>query len=451
MTSHLFTKPERMSIFTRQLLARMQGQLCGIDNEIGFMLRSSQDPKVIVTGAELTGVHHLLKVPHPGKGAYHLGGCGIKLNEAVIRTLGETVERYSQLLSEIAGISEYQFASYAEMRERREHVINLDKISYFKKNQYDKKAFPFDPITPDKLLTWVKLSSLLHKKYLWVPAQLVLVGYKIKRLQGEPWIASAVTTGTAAHTDKNQALINAIMELIQIDSAMGHWYSLQIAPKIIFDERTKSIESLLNKYNPEKQHQFSFHWLKNADMPGFSIACFYRGAENTIPRVTIGLGASIELNDAMYKAYLEAIGIIGLSRMLILDKKLSNENISHATTENFFDLDSNVAYYAAGNGYDFIENKFPETTEIIASQLPPDLHSEGEETLKILVRAFRDTNKELYFYDLTGVEAEDLNFVVPRVWSPDLLSLCFPSTPFMNHSRFTNYQGIQHDHPHPYP
>ncbi len=450
MTISIQSPFDALSYTSKKLLSHMQGSLCGMDQEIGFMLHSSCDANIVVTGAEMAGVHTLLNLPHPGLGAYHLGGCGIRFNEAIIRTLGETVERYSQVISEAAGFNDSKFASYQEMISITDKLISLDNINYFLSQQYYQQNFPYDVLTTDLPVTWVKLDSLLSRDYCWVPAQLVFVGYKIKRKQQEPWIAAAVTTGTAAHIDTNQALINAIMELIQVDSAMGHWYSAQSAVKIMFDARTASLQSLMSKYNAKNNNAYSFYWLKNPDMPGFSIACVYRGHEGSLPNIVVGLGASLQLVDAMYKAFLEAVGIIGLARMMIFDRRyhMHEKPINPRT---IYDLDTNVAYYALGNKSELMQQKFPENQVIYASELPTDYLLSTEDSIQLLLKSFSESYKQLLFYDLTGVEARSLGFVVPRVWSPDLLPLCLPSAPFLNHSRFIAYGGAHHENPHPYP
>lgn len=444
----------QLTPITKTLLDRMLSPLCGMDHEIGFLLHSSRDANIVVTGAEMAGVHTLLNTPHPGRGAYHLGGCGAKVNEALIRTLGETVERYSQMTSEISGLSEYCFASHQHMSTMDDKVISLDQLNYFITQQYYQQNFPFDLYTSDQPITWIKLKSLLRRDTLWVPAQLVFVGYKVKRNKHEPWIASAVTTGTAAHTDPNQALMNAIMELIQIDSAMGHWYSAQSALKIEYDSRTTPLENLINRFVSKQKSAYEFYYLKNPDLPGFSVACVYRGNKKSIPQVAVGLGASMNLVDAMYKAFLEAVGVVGLSRMIIFDKFFDKRaNLSHTTInpKTIYDLDSNVAYYALGNQRDFINKKFNASYSLKASELPNDIHLGRDKSIKFLLESFSVNHKELLFYDLTGVEAQQLGFVVPRVWSPDLLSLSLPSAPYLNHSRYQSYGGAHHDNPHPYP
>lgn len=441
---------DRLHYPTKRLLERMLSPLCGINHEIGFSLHASQDARVVIAGSEMAGVHTLLDMPHPGRGAYHLGGCGIQLNEALVRTLGETVERYSQLTSDINGLVDCQFTSYNELISRDEKVLAVERLNYYLPQQLYLQGFPFEAFTTDQPIMWVKLKSLLNRHYLWVPAQLVFVGYQIKKKLGETRLSTAVTTGTAAHTNVNKALVNAIQELIQIDSAMGHWYSSQIAPQIIFDQRTTVLNNLLSRYAASQKKCFTFHWLKNHDLPGFYIACVFRGVNQSYPRVAIGLGSSMMLVEAMYKSFLEAVGVIGLSRMVIFDRGYHLPG-SLINSKQIYDLDTNVAYYALGNQFDFINHKYSCLNTIKAKEMPDDIELPDDELIALLLNGFVDHHKELLFYNLTDKEAHDLGFVVPRVWSPDLVTLSLPSAPTINHSRYLAYGGVQHDNPHPYP
>ncbi len=73
------------------------------------------------------------------------------------------------------------------------------------------------------------------------------------------------------------------------------------------------------------------------------------------------------------------------------------------------------------------------------------------EQLQQLVRSFITSGKELLFVDLSNDEARELGFYVPRVWSMDTLSLCFPGAAPIKHPRFKVTEDISNDVPHPYP
>ncbi len=441
----IHSRDDYLSPVTQYLNKKMLSPLCGLVKEIGFLHRASRSPKIISTGADLTGVHVLLNKPHPGRGGYHVGAAGISLNETLIKTFGESVERYAQLVSDLSGRFFKKFLSYNELvATEGDFVLEKGKLQPFGQHQFTQANFPFTHYV-DQPLDWIKLPSFFSTRSMWVPTQFILVGYQVKHAQNEPWISPAVTTGTAAHTNKVKALINSVLELVQIDSAMGHWYSACQSKRIIFDDRTRGLEKILIRQGNFNQALFSFHWLENPDLAGFSVACVYRN-KASVPNAAIGLGADVSLVRAMYKAYLEVMGVVGLSRMVVFQKQMDYSNEPH-----FYDLDNNVGYYALGYHFSMIEKKFPLDKVIYAMDLPSDIQGNESKQLSILVSSFKKSNKELLFCDLTCLEAENLGFIVPRVWSPDTLSLCLPSAPWIQHPRYLSYGGVAHEFPHPYP
>lgn len=436
---------------TNRLMQRMLNPICGMVQEIGFIKRNKFGARILTAGADITGVHTLLNREDPGRGAYHTGGAGIFLNEPVIKSLGEALERYSQLIAELISKNEMVFASYSDMVQKYDHVLQKEYLDLYSKEQLEKAQFPYDKFDEDRPLTWVKIVVMDRQEYHWVPAQLLFVGYHVKKHLNEPWYCTAVTTGTAAHTDQASVLLNSILEIIQIDSAMGHWYTRYDVPEIILDKRTKPMQEIIRKYDNAQHNSVRFFWLKNPDLKGFSIACLLEKPENCIPRVSIGLGASTSLNDAMYKAYLEAIGVSYLGNILILKDRLYNKGENTVSLDNIYDIDSNVTMYGKGHNYRRIAERFSGRTKIKASDIDADIGGTKIEQFKALLSSFNHSGKDLLFTDLSNTEAKELGFYVSRLWCKDTISLCFPSAPPMSHPRFKKYGGFAHAEPHPYP
>jgi ribosomal protein S12 methylthiotransferase accessory factor len=438
---------------TRTLLGRMLSPLCGFDQRISFMLRSRLEPRLLAAGAELAGVHVLRKEPKPKAGAYHIGGSGVVLEEAVIRTLGETIERYSQMVSEISNDHTIIWASYEQLVDRGERVIATDKLRFFSEKQYSRPEFLFRPFSRDTPMGWIKVPSLIDDSENWIPAQLLLVGYVVRAAEGERWLLPAVTTGSAAHTKHDHALRNALLELIQIDSAMGHWYSATTAPEIIADKRTRTLDRLIARQFDCRRPMPTFYWLPNPDLPGMTVACVLREPPGNMPAAVVGLGCELKLVEAMYKALVEAVGVAQLGKIVLLERMTgaSAESASQIDPGKIFDLDTNVAFYSGPDNRFYLDAKFGDGNSVRASELPDDFTRDTRQEIRLLVDGFRDTNKELAFVDLTTVDIRQLGFTALRVWSPDTISLSLPSAPPARHPRFAAFGGFQVDRPHPYP
>ena len=433
---------------TDQLAKKLLSPFCGMNTHINFVSHETKEPRLLTAGGELTGVHLLQGLPKSRPGIHHIGGSGTYLNEALIKTLGETIERYSQLVAEVNSQHKIVFATYHEMHNRNEDIIDSKKLNFFSDEQFSLEKFPFQKFQENKPMGWVKAFSLTQKKNIWVPAQLLFVGYTIKRQEGEPWIFSSVTTGTAAHTTPQLALRSALLELTQLDSAMGHWYTNTQAPLIQFDERTRIVEKYILETLPVHAVMPKFFWIKNADLSDFTIACVFE--TSGIPKVAVGLGADTSLNDAICKAYLEATGVVALSKIILIDKELSLA-VKSFDEKHAYNLDTNVGYYACGKNYAKFKDRFDDSFCIKASDLPADLSRLEYSDIQCLTEKFTCLGKDLFYLDMTASEAKTLGFSVARVWSPDTLSLCLPSAPPITHMRFKAYGGVTHVAPHPYP
>ena len=437
---------------TRTLLPRIVSPLCGLTQSLGFILRSGVEPAFFVAGAELAGVHVLLG--QPAAGSYHIGGAGVFLNEAVIRSLGESVERYAQFVAGIPGARPIAFASYTDMKSSGQAVLSPTKLRFFGDDQYSSPGFRHHPFDPSLPFGWVQMTSMLDQMLVWVPAQLVLVGYSPRSHDGEGWLLPAVTTGTAAHTDPDAARRNALLELVQVDAVMGHWYSTATAPEILLDARTRALTRLIDgRFSPAMSTP-RFFWLASPDLNGFVVACAI-GQPGNGPAIALGLGADLTLSAALYKALLEAIGCVQLAKLTLVSRTLAGDPL---TSEDgldplaIYDLDTNVAYYALPDHAQYVEAKFRSADHVAASDLPADVHLETSAEIDFLVEGFRKSRKELYHLELTTDDIRELGFVASRVWSPDTLSLSMPSAPPVDHPRFADYGGVDpHYQPHPYP
>lgn len=440
---------------TKQLLRRTLGPLCGLQQHASFLLRGRYNPRVAVCGVELTGVHVLQGRPKPpGVSPYHIGGAGITSHEALIRAIGETLERYSQLVFERSGRHEITFATYDEMRTHNKTTVPLDAVKMFTDQQYQHAQFPFHPITAKTTLGWTTARSLITGSSIEVPAQLVFVGYAAQEDRGETRFAPAVTTGSASHTDPILAARNAILELIQLDSAIGHWYSKTLAYRIEFDSRTEVVTRVLERHLHPLGPRPEFFWLPNADLPGFTVACLLWAGRESFPRVAIGLGSELCLEATMYKALLEAVGVLGLSKVTLLEASIDSDNDTWRqpsfARDNMFDLDSNILYYALPSNVSTIEGKFSATNSVRARDIPRDISVAPQDEVRLLVNAFKETGKELVHLDLTTSDIRDLGFTALRVWSPHTLSLSLPSAAPLAHPRLEAYGGPVDAGPHPY-
>jgi thiazole/oxazole-forming peptide maturase SagD family component len=442
----------RLSYDTDRLFQRMVSPLCGLDQRVTGLLGSMISPRTVTTGAELSGVHLLCGRPCPPIGSYHIGASGLFLEEALVRTLGESVERYAQMTAEVLGGLELAVSSYNSLVGCGRRVLGPDDLVLFESTAFGRPGFPFAPFEPDRPMAWLDANSIVGDGGRLIPAQFLLVGYRVKEELGEKLIFAGVTTGTAAHRSRDRALLNALLELIQVDAAVGHWYSSWPCHEITLDARVREVSTIITRYAGSRGPVPRFIWLPSPDLPAFSIACLLHAADGGPPAVAVGLGCSLTLAEALYKAWLEAIGVWQLASVNVFQERLHPPTPGvDESSVSFYDLDRNVAYYAAGGGRELFNERFKPHSRLSASDLSPDVNTSAVERVEYLRDAFTSTGKDLYRLDLTTADVASLGFVVERVWCPQTLCLPLPSAPPSRHRRFVAFGGFVHDFPHPYP
>jgi thiazole/oxazole-forming peptide maturase SagD family component len=432
------------------LRRRMHDPVCGLLKSMGFLIRGRTGPRMIIGSGDVTGVHILNNQPPPRPGSFHLGGAGIVPFESRIRILAETLERYAGHAAAAGGLLPVRHATWQELTAEGQRCLAAEDMEVFSPAQFAQPGFPFAPFAADAPIGWVTLPSLVGGADTLVPAQWFLLGY-LPRV-GEPWMGTAVTTGTAAHTDPVRALLSALEEIVQLDAAMGHWNGEGRSIRIRHDRRTDPVRRLIDRQPAAFGLEPEFYLLPNADLPGFNVACLLRQPKGIAPQVAVGLGSGADLLQSMYRSLLEAAAVQWLAAWVLIEERAGRSpGEGPGDNRNLFNLEGNVGLAAGDSGGLAVAERFARCTEARASDLPADHRGDVRSAVRTLVNAFRDTGKRLYWADLSTPDIASLGFTVMRAWSPDTLSLSLPGAPESRHRRFEQYGGFRDAVPHPYP
>ena len=430
------------------LLRRMVSPMTGLDKTVGFSLHDRGSAGLYVTVAQLTAIHRLTGQQKPL--AYHLGGYGMRREEALIRVLGETTERYAHMACLLLNYLPKRFASANELRVAGLEVMEPQGWNFFREEQYARPKALFQPYDPDAPMLWLETWSLTDEKPVWTPAQLLVIGYLTQRLKGEPRLAPAMTTGTAAHTVPQRALNSGMLELLQMDAAMGFWYAGHTAPEIELDARLGNLASILRETRGAA-YDACFHYVEVPDFDVHVVTCVLRNRRGELPVSGVGIACELSLETACYKAFIEASAIPHLAQIGFLHAPDVLRGGDEIDRESISDLDMNVLYYALPENLPLLDRRFSRTERVRASELPRYPRLGERELTRYLVDRFKSNGLPLCYIELTTPDIRDLGFYVCRTYSPDLLSLCLPSYPQAGHPRFEIYGGFNVLDPHPFP
>jgi thiazole/oxazole-forming peptide maturase SagD family component len=430
----------------------------------------ASSPAVLTVLPELVELHRRAGVERPD---YHLGGFGFRPDEAVMKALGESVERASHFLFHRANAGLLQRASDRGLAAAGFAHVPVREFGHFTEAQYGRPGCPARPIDGDTTITWLPMIDLSTGDEVLLPAQATLAGFPT---HDEPRAFVGITTGSAAHVDYPRALLGALLEALQVDVTVGHWYSGATAPRIEVSRTATPRFSRFWEQNRgalERAHGWcEFYWLPQPErLPVYVVACAVR-RPGEFPALGIGHGVATDLERAMYRALYEAIpislvvllqslrGLFGdpppdggmpKARAASVRELFGKLDIGRVT-----DLEAGVVHYALPEN---AEKLFPSrfdpdavvSPEQIRRDVPPawsglPVLDASRQIVQEMVRRFR-----LYGMDLTTPDITAMGLRVVRVYSPDLMALPIPSFPEAAHPRWPAYGGFRTAAPHPYP
>jgi thiazole/oxazole-forming peptide maturase SagD family component len=426
---------------------------------------------------ELVELHRRAGVERPD---YHLGGFGFRLEESLMKALGESLERSSHFLFHRHNAHLITRGTDSGLRAAGRPHLAVADLGHFSAEQYAQPGCPVVPVDDQTVLSWLPMFDLsaggaapLSGDPVLLPAQGVLAGFPTA---DEPRAFVGITTGSAAHVDYPRALIGALLEMVQVDVTVGHWYSHQQAQRIdVTPGGTPRIVRLLERNRAALDRAggwCEFYWLPQPEgIPVYVVACAVR-RPGRFPAVGIGHGVATDLERAMYRALYEAIPISLVALLQALralygdpspDGDVPTPRAADVRTlfgnldmGRVTDLEAGVVYYALPeHARRLFPSRFDPDTVVDARdvhrEVPPQWRELSGDALGARMVEWLAEHFRLYGMDLTTPDIAQLGLKVVRIYSPDLMALPIPSFPEAAHPRWAAYGRFASAQPHPYP
>lgn len=225
------------------------------------------------------------------------GAAGVSFNrkKALLKVLGETVERYSLSTNNNKKLIH---KSFKELIKLKEYVLSP-------------KNFVMCPDDKDyinslsrKKLHWVKGRFLTSNKQILIPAQAVYVPYVY--YSSEPVLRFNNSTGAAAGTALNEALYRGICETVERDAFMISYLNKLSSPRInlssIKDKTICDIVSLIGRY---KLDLVILDLTTDLQIPVFAAITLDKTGVG--PAVSVGLKAGFNIKETIAGAVEESL------------------------------------------------------------------------------------------------------------------------------------------------
>jgi ribosomal protein S12 methylthiotransferase accessory factor len=349
------------------------------------------------------------------------GGAGIALEEAIDRAMGELLERYASFAYDGASP---MLLSYSELTKRSDRLVPLEYLRLFSPAQYRLRDFPFAQFAEETRIVWFEGINLLDGLPVYVPAKLISLGYSSPGEEMPPCFYPT-SSGCAVATSLEEALVKGILELIERDAVMVHWYA-RLSPPLLDLDPADLLEGHAGLHR--EKLELNFHDLTvNGEIPVVSVTCLEKTGRPCF--FLLSAAAALDVRTAARKALVEAGQGRPFLKLIVRMSEAPEEGAS------FDDFDSNLRFYAEPANARYLE-WFLRNRSVSARKfgaIPATRNP--RQTLEILLDWCVAMAVTPIAFDLTTPEMLDARLFACRVFVPELVPMCVPSAPFLGHPR----------------
>lgn len=230
----------------------------------------------------------------------HSTGCAIDKDRAVLKSLGEAIERYS--LS-IFRRSDQCYSIKSDLGEPC-MSISVDHFNCSKSILLNRKMW------------WVKGASLITNQELYIPAQLIYFPYEFE--EDELILQTPITTGAAAGSGLEMAIVNGFCEIAERDHFMIYYLNkLQPTKVNLRNTKNQDVNILVTKLQRYNLEVYVFDI--TMDLPCICVMAIIVDRTGYGPSISVGLKCGIDPLSALVGSIEEAIQTRGWIRDCMFD------------------------------------------------------------------------------------------------------------------------------------
>ena len=397
---------EHVSLSTEDSPETVLGALAGwVDRRTGVIsdlfIEPPDDPRVALPIIAKAAPPHVMEKD----GSLHRlpagWGKGLTISGAVLSAVGEAIERYS------ASVVDPEKIVWKRLDELQGDVLHPRDLGLYSDEQYDRDDFPYVRFDSSIHHPWVLGSWLNNRKPVWLPAIFVFLSIELHR---EQLIAQGTSNGLAASTDKDDAALRAILELVERDAFMSTWLTASPTQRIQVDDTLDPLLRTVLEGIEVLGATVEVYRLP-ASVIGTTVLCLALGDGEQYPGVTFGLGCDLDPRAALRQAVLE-LGQTGpyLRRMMQAGVLKAAEDPSGVRAM----LDHAAYYFPKERATAFVHVRGQETISL------RELRTVATRSLEDCAAALDEADVRVALVDVTSADVATGPFSVMRAVSPDL-------------------------------
>ena len=408
-----------------QVCARMVDPRLGIVRRIAEVPLQPGEPGLFIVAARCTRPKYFLRnepTSLPGTD-YDVAANGVAFEkeDALWSALGEVCERYS------GGLYFEEALLTASRIELGRNALPVEDLIAFSHAQYARPGFPFVRFDPHAPIRWVRGWNLTRREPAFIPAVLVFLGYEAQ----SPLEAfyPTTSTGMAAGRTLEQALLNALYEVVERDAFTCTWLLRHPPHRIERAVLKKGLSSREWRLLTNKCADATVLLMTtDLDLPCVATVLRQRGRRS----IVIGAAANSSLRQAVIRSALEAFHTLNWAIFL----ERTPRTVAREEVREFED---HVRYYLDERNFDkaawLLEG--PSADVVLDTEGPgspgapanTDAHGEPVHQddlaarLEATVASLERAGYEVYYVETTTADVRSLGFRTVRVIVPGLQPL----------------------------
>lgn len=330
-------------------------------------------------------------------------GISFDKNSALIRLIGEIIERYS--LTSNDKISAYK--SYIELEQLKEKALNPLEIVKMMKS---KMRLKYSNSEAEKF-RWTEARSLTNRTIL-IPSQLIYVPYLFQNKELN--LQSTISTGAAAGTSIEDAIYRGICEIIERDAFMIAYLNKLPSPKInlkaLKDVEILKIIEILERY---KLECVLLDITTDIGIPAFASILIDKTEMG--PAISVGLKAGFDIKKSIIGAIEESL----MTRSWIRDE-LIYKNKNQTRKKIVSTIEDRANFWIPTSSIQYL-NFWLENSNCKNIKLEKFKKTEND-FLKIK-KKLKDKKIDTFYVDITDEKIKKYGFTVAKVIIPKLQPL----------------------------
>ena len=346
-------------------------------------------------------------------------GCDTDPKYACVKAVAEAVERYASVAFDERNV----FVATAD--ELGKEAVDWSRLPKGSREEYARSDAVCKPFGPEERIGWVPGVSLLSGERRFVPAALAYVAAGVDATQY--WLP--ITTGMAAHTSMEHAVVNAICEVIERDAIALTWLLRLPLPRVsLAGSGSLRLRNAYDAVQRSGVHHLMFDATTDLGIPTIYGVQLRDG--DPLCATVVSCATSFDIHEAGAKTIAECAST-----------SLSFENDAPVPDcpANFVSLEEGARYMSHPDRRDAF-------SFLTASSAPApirkrtELPQEPAKQISTLMEIFRRNDMEVFIVDMTPADVRSFGLVVVRAVIPDLMPMSSVTRfRYLGHRRLLDY------------